>query len=85
MKRRIVEQELIGTYAEIIDAGCKNYVGIKGKIIDETKNTFFIEDEKIRVIPKKGVKFRIRTSNGNLEINGSMIVHRPEDRIKKLG
>lgn len=84
MKRKIVEEELIGNHIEVIDASCKEYVGIKGRIIDETKNMFFIEDEKIRMIPKN-VKFRIKTSNGSMEVDGSMLMHRPEDRIKKLG
>ncbi len=84
MKRKIVEQEIIGKHVEVIHASCREYVGIKGRLIDETKNMFFIEDEKTRMVPKN-VKFRIKTSNGNMEVDGSMLMHRPEDRIKKLG
>ena len=39
----IIKHELIGLKAEIVDSRNKANIGIKGKIIDETKNTIIIE------------------------------------------
>lgn len=77
---------LIGLKVEITEARCRGYIGLKGRIVDETKNTFLLENDRIRRIPKKDVKFRFIMSNGrDIELDGSMLIHRPEDRIKKIG
>ena len=57
-----------------------------GTIIDETKNTIKIEDENKaeKIIPKKGSIFVFELPNGEkIEINGTILSIRPEDRIKK--
>ncbi|MBA3044300.1 MAG: ribonuclease P protein subunit [Candidatus Thermoplasmatota archaeon] len=85
-KKTLIEETLIGLKVEITEARCRGYIGLKGRIVDETKNTFLLENDRIRRIPKKDVKFRFITSNGrDMELNGSMLIHRPEDRIKKIG
>jgi ribonuclease P protein subunit POP4 len=85
-KKTLIQETIIGLEVEITEAGCKGYIGLKGRIVDETKNTFLLENDKVRRVPKKGVKFRFITSNGrDIELNGSMLIHRPEDRIKKIG
>lgn len=77
---------LIGLEVEITEAVCKGYIGLKGRIIDETKKTFLLENDRTRRVPKKDVKFRFITSDGRrIEVCGSMLMHRPEDRIKKIG
>ena len=55
-------------------------------VIDETKNTIKIEDENKaeKIIPKKGSIFVFELPNGEkIEINGTILSIRPEDRIKK--
>lgn len=85
-KNFLLRSLLIGLEVEITEARCKGYIGLKGRIIDETKNTFLLENDRIRRVPKKDVKFRFITSDGGrIEVSGSMLMHRPEDRIKKLG
>ena len=43
--KQITKYEFIGSYAEIVDSTNKSNIGIKGKIIDETKNTILIEQK----------------------------------------
>ena len=85
-KNFLLRSLLIGLEVEITEARCKGYIGLKGRIVDETKNTFLLENDRIRRVPKKDVKFRFITSDGRrIEVSGSMLMHRPEDRIKKIG
>ena len=58
---------------------------ISGVVVDETKNTFTIESAGIeRMVPKPGNVFRFAYEGRNIDIIGSEILHRPEDRIKKV-
>ena len=76
MKFEIIRQELIGKSAE-----CKN---IKGKIVDETKNTITIRNKKneIKKVSKNNNKFMIIIDDKTIEIKGEDILKRPEERIK---
>ena len=80
----ITRHEWIGLCVEVVDAQNKNLIGIKGEIVDETKNLFVIETScGEKKILKKGVKFRIEVDNQKLIIDGDMLVGKSEDRIKK--
>jgi ribonuclease P protein subunit POP4 len=82
----VFRHELIGLTVEIYNSTHKDLIGLKGRIIDETRNTLRIEldnsDEKI--IPKSIAIFHFTLPNNEkVEIDGKIIVSRPEDRIKK--
>lgn len=80
----VLRYELIGTEVEVIEAGNKSLVGVKGKVVDETRNTLHIEIEgKIKKVLKEQVKLRIKFNSGTIECEGSLLIGRPEDRIKK--
>ncbi|MEW6069502.1 MAG: ribonuclease P protein subunit [Candidatus Thermoplasmatota archaeon] len=79
--------ELIGVSIEITQASHKPYVGLKGKVMDETKNTFLIEVHGLKLIrvPKKNIKFKFTTEEGkSVVIDGNMLLHSPENRLKKV-
>ena len=60
--------------------------GIKGKVVNETKNTLTIDDGegKEKIIPKGSATFHFTLPEGiTIEIDGKIIISRPEDRIKK--
>jgi len=79
-----VKGELIGLPIEVIESKNKSLVGIKGKIVDETRNMLILETSKgIRKIIKSEVKMRIKLNKEKLEVDGKLLVGRPEDRIKK--
>jgi ribonuclease P protein subunit POP4 len=71
---------LIGKIAEITDAKNRSLVGIKGKIIDETKNTITIETEKKE---KKIIKNQVTIKINEKVIEGKKITKRIEERLKQ--
>jgi len=71
---------------EVAESRHAGYIGITGKVVDETKNTIKIEDElgDEKVIPKKVATFHFTLPDGDkVEIDGKLIAFRPENRIKK--
>lgn len=81
----VLKHELIGLKAKVVSAENKSLVGINGKIVDETRNMISIDDDsKIRKIAKSQVILQVDYRGHIYEINGKIIVNRPEDRIKKI-
>ncbi|MFH1210918.1 MAG: ribonuclease P protein subunit [archaeon] len=79
----IAKHELIGLEIEIVESKNKALIGLKGRITDETKNTITIDDGKERKIMKSQIKMKTAIGNKEYEIDGRILVGRPEDRIKK--
>lgn len=81
----IIRSEFMGTEAKVAKSTHPNYVGISGKIIDETRNTLTILQEgKRRIVVKDSAIFHFKFSDGTtIEINGKLLAGRPEDRLKK--
>ncbi|MHA1229516.1 MAG: ribonuclease P protein component 1 [Candidatus Helarchaeota archaeon] len=82
--KNLINEKLIGLKVYIVPHN-NDQIKWKGKIIDETYNLFIIQDEmsnKRLKIPKKGNLFRFDLDNKIFEINGRILVGRPEDRIK---
>lgn len=78
----LMKAELIGLEVEVLSAP---FSGISGRVVDETKNTFTIESAGTeRMVPKQGVEFRFTYRGTQIEIEGNKILHRPEDRMKKV-
>ncbi|MGQ9551352.1 MAG: ribonuclease P protein component 1 [Candidatus Bathycorpusculaceae bacterium] len=81
----IIRHEFIGTQARVARSRHSGYVGISGEVVDETRNSFAIlhQGKKKRVM-KDSSFFHFRLSDGTLvEIDGRLLVGRPEDRLKK--
>lgn len=80
----IKTMELMGKQITIIKSNNKNIENIKGKIINETKNTITIESgNKTRKVLKKEVRLQITTPTGDEIIQGDDLVGRPEERGQK--
>ena len=81
----IIRYEFIGTEAKIVKSKNPSYIGISGKILDETKNTFTILHEgKRKKIVKDITVFHFKFEDGTIvEVDGKILVGRPEDRLKK--
>lgn len=79
---KLLMGELIGLKMEVIDSNNKNVIGLKGIVIDETKNTFVFDNGK-RVL-KENVIVRIRKGDKLFDVNGKLLVGRSEDRIKRI-
>ncbi len=71
-----MEETLIGSKMEVVDAKNKNLLGINGRIIDETKNTITVETrDGVRKLIKCEVIFKL----GSKVLRGEHMVRRPEE------
>jgi ribonuclease P protein subunit POP4 len=81
----IIRHELIGTEARVSKSTHIGYVGLSGRIVDETRNTLTILDGAQRkIIPKSSAIFHLSFHDGTIvEVDGRLLTGRPEDRLKK--
>lgn len=81
----IVQSEFIGTCVEVSESPHKGYIGLSGRVIEESKNTFTIlQGDKAKHIMKENAVFRFKYSDGTIvKITGRLLAGRPEDRLKK--
>ncbi|MFW3145266.1 MAG: ribonuclease P protein component 1 [Thermoplasmatota archaeon] len=85
----VYKRELIGGEVVVKHHTDPTMVGVRGIIIDETRNTFVIRSEDSeRRVPKKGARFHyhVRSDAGSqwVLLDGEELIHRPEDRTKKM-
>ena len=83
---RFAKKEFVGAYLEVLKSYNKNCEGIKGIIVDETKNMLIIQaNNGLKKLIKHNCVFEITfNDNQKFTINGNKITYRPEDRIKKI-
>jgi ribonuclease P protein subunit POP4 len=80
---KLLKTELIGKNIAIVDAKNKANIGIKGKAIDETKNTITIKTEKgNKKLIKQNITLEMMHNNKKIRIKGKMLAVAPEERIK---
>ena len=82
-KENIAMHEMIGLNVKVFESTDEGRKNMKGKIVDETKNTFTIETAKgEKKVPKSEAVFEFELGNENVMIDGKSIIYRPEDRVK---
>jgi ribonuclease P protein subunit POP4 len=83
----VLRHELIGLKAIVARSSSSFLVGMRGRIIDETRNTIKLSTRKgIKVIPKGVAVFRFDLSDGStVEVEGAKLLGRPENRMKAKG
>jgi len=75
--------EIIGLRVWIADSDCKDLLGIEGKVVDETRNTFLVRTRTgVKRVSKAACKFVFPVDG--IVAEGKDLVARPEDRTKKL-
>jgi len=80
----ITRHEMIGLNTEIVEAKNKALIGLKGKIIDETKNLFLIQTKKgEKKVLKDQITMELKVNNKKVQVDGKEFVGQPEDRLKK--
>jgi ribonuclease P protein subunit POP4 len=84
-EKNLVRHELIGLEVEVKKSTNKTQIGIKGRVVDETYNMLVIDKGgKEKKVEKKSCVFVFKLPNGKkVEVEGWVLVGRPEDRIKK--
>ena len=81
----IRRRELIGLEAEVVESTCDQYLGIRGRVVDESRNTLTIQqDGKDKMVPKDCCRFKFYEGAEAHIVSGKDIKFRPEDRIKKV-
>jgi len=72
---------LLGKQVEVIQSSNRYEVGIKGLVIEDTKNT-------IKVRTENGVKILIKNSIiliiNDKKIDGNLLIGKEEERIKRM-
>jgi len=84
--QNLVRHELIGLAVKIAKSTDPTQKGLKGRVIDESHNTLKIETKegKEKIIPKSNSIFIFTLPNKTkVEVDGKLLIGRPEDRIKK--
>ena len=81
----IICHEFIGTEGKVANSRHANYVGLSGRVIDETRNTFtLMQKGNPKKVIKDSATFHFKFSDGTIvEIDGKLLVGRSEDRLKK--
>jgi ribonuclease P protein subunit POP4 len=81
----IICNEFIGTESKIVQSTHAGYLGLSGKVVDETRNTFLLQDEnETKRVVKDVAVFHFTFPDGAIiEISGKLLVGKPEDRLKK--
>ncbi|MBW2994780.1 ribonuclease P protein subunit [Candidatus Woesearchaeota archaeon] len=97
MKTNTYPEEIIGKTIEVVESKNSSNVGIKGKIIDETKKTILVKTKKgekrllksnitIIIHHKNAQKSKIsgtpETRSVSKRIKGKNLLKRSEERIK---
>lgn len=78
-----MKHELIGLEVSVVDATDPSQRGVKGHVVDETRNTLVLEtSDRELVIPKAGSLFSFQVGR-EVRVEGDRLLHRPEDRVKK--
>jgi len=81
----VVQYEFIGLETTVVKSSNPDVVGISGKVVDETRNTLTIlQDNTKKVIVKDASVFEfVLPDKTVVEIDGKVIMGRPEDRLKR--
>lgn len=81
----IIRSEFIGTEAKVHKSSNRESVGISGRVIDETRNTFVVfHGGKRKIVAKRSSLFHFRFPDDTVvEIEGKILVGRSEDRLKR--
>ncbi|TMI22475.1 ribonuclease P protein component 1 [Candidatus Bathyarchaeota archaeon] len=82
--QNITAHEWIGLKVRITKSTDPTLRGLQGVVRDETMNTFTIEaNGKFRQVQKQETVFLAELPTENVEVDGSHLRFRPEDRVKK--
>jgi len=80
----ILKDEFVGKQVLISECTDPTLINLSGIIIDETKNTFIIDvNGQLKRVAKDIAQFTIKQHDTLIQVKGSQIPFRPEDRIKK--
>jgi len=81
--KNITRHELIGQKCTVLESTDPSLAGTTGRVVWETRNILHIESGgRVKKVPKENSVFSFQI-DGEVRVEGSKIVARPEDRIKR--
>jgi ribonuclease P protein subunit POP4 len=83
-KYNLIAHELIGLNVEVVNCSDPYQIGIKGKVIYETKNLLLIKtkNKTIKLI-KKNCVFKFHLNSDEVIVEGESIAYDPVKRTEK--
>ena len=82
--KNVLRHELIGLKIEISKSKNKHLVGLIGKVVDETRNMLIIKTKNGEIkVTKEESTFVFYLPSNKTEVKGSLLIGRPEKRMKK--
>ena len=80
----ILQHEFIGLKAKVARSTNRGCIGISGRVLNETRNTFTIlHKARAKIVVKETSAFHFTLADGTLiEVDGKALVGQPEDRVK---
>ena len=83
--RDLPRHEWIGLDVKVVKADNPSLVGLTGTVIDETKNMLTLDcNGTEKRIEKAKVTMNVTLNGHTYEVDGKILVGRPEDRVKKV-
>lgn len=82
--QNILRHELIGLTLKVTEATDPSLKGVRGSVVDESKNTLrILAAGGSLVVPKNIATFRFDLPDeGRVDVDGKRLVARPENRLK---
>ncbi len=76
---------MIGAQIDIVDSKNQTLNGLKGTVIDETRNTIIVKsNNKVKNVIKNQIKFVLITKNNmTIKSNGTSLIGGQEDKIRR--
>jgi ribonuclease P protein subunit POP4 len=81
--KNLLRNSLIGYNIKVISHTDSGFVGLTGKLIDETRNMLILETDKTVKIQKLGGKYQFFIDDVKITISGRLIQHLPKRRRRK--
>jgi len=85
MRRNVVSLNIIGRKVEVLNSNNPYLIGLKGRVIDETRNMIYIETEGgLKKVPKSVCLFRFFLDNNSyFDVDGKRLIGTIDRRIKR--
>ncbi len=81
--KNIIKHELIGLPVKILKSTDKGKERLEGKVADESQNMLIIKtDTGFKKVQKEGTIFRFFFKEEAVDIDGDVLLSKPEERIK---
>ena len=82
--KELVQRTWIGLEIAVVEARNKSLVGLKGKVVDESKEMLTVQTATgEKKVVKEQARFQVYDQDKQFLVDGKLLVGRPEERIKK--